>query len=146
MRHVPRVIVVAIVLLLASLRPAMAQNPTTTGPLATTGDTVVIPLVNVPSAAVQLTGTWAGTAVFEATVDNGVTWQPITVFHMASGAPVFQVITDGLVVLQNAGYTAARVRAATWGSGTATVTATRGFVSQISSPCNLLLRAAGACK
>jgi len=126
-------------------RQVRAQDPTT-GSLAKASDAVTISLVGIASETIQLTGAWSGTVVFEATVDNGTNWQAVPVANVSTGAPMLQANTNGLQVIQNAGFTAVRARAATWGSGTATVTFTRGFLGFIAPPCNALLRAAGACK
>lgn len=114
-------------LLLAAGASLSAQAVTTTGSLAAVGDAVVIPLVNVPTVAVQLGGTWIGAPVFEATVDGGTTWWPLKVVNPFDGSTAQKALTNGLYLIQNAGYTAARVRAAELGSGTVAVAATRGF-------------------
>lgn len=120
-----------------------AQKTTTTGTLATKNDTVPVSIVNVASATIQLTGTWAGQVVFEATVDNNATWQALTVFPSTSGAAQQATGINGTWIMVNPGYTALRVRAAAWDSGTGTVTVTRGFATG-SSPSTVTAAPIGA--
>lgn len=118
-------------LCLAGARQASAQQPrlTTTGSLASTGDAVTVSLVNVASVTVQLSGSWAGLAIFQVSADGGTTWvwTAAPVVDLGSGGPARQATINGLFMLQNPGYTAMRVFASAWDSGTATVTVTRGF-------------------
>lgn len=152
-------------LLFGLARSTYAQD--NTGAIASANGAVTFSLSNVPSAVVQFTGTWSGRVVFEATVDGGTTWQPVSPTLPTTGARAPEATANGLFVLQNVGFTAARVRAASWGSGTANVAVTRGFVAttapavqpvQVTQtlttspaqalgwPCNALTRAAGQCK
>lgn len=122
-----RRILLASLLVTAASAHLSAQNVVTTGTLSVAGDAVVIPIATVATATVQLGGTWDGSAVFEVSVDNS-TWWPLTVVNHADGSQVGSAVANGLFVLQNAGYSAARVRADSLSSGSVTVTATRGFV------------------
>lgn len=136
--------IVACLALAACVAPLEAQRTTTTGTLATTGDAVTVALVGVPSETLQLTGTWAGTALFEVSID-GTTWQPALLANLMGGATAPGATSNAIFVVQNVGYAAVRVRAFQWSSGTATVTATRGLQSAPPT-CNALTRAAGVCK
>ncbi len=119
---------IAACLILAMTHAASAQG-TTTGSLVAVGDAVTISLVNVPTVTVQILGTWAGSPVFESSVDGGDTWWPLTVIDRSNGAEVQKAAGNGQYLILNTGYTAARVRAQALGSGTVAVTATRGYVA-----------------
>ncbi len=133
-------------LILGARTPVQAQD-STTGSLTTTGGVVTVALFNTPSETVQVSGTWIGVLLFELTADNGTTWKPLTVSVYGTGELTQATVGNGLFTVQNAGFTAARVRAASMQSGTVTVTMTRGYSTAAApaSPCNLLLHAAGKC-
>lgn len=119
---------IAACLVLALTSRASAQG-TTVGTLAVVDDAVTISLITVPTLTVQISGTWVGAPVFEASVDGGVIWWPLTVIDQSNGAEVQRAQNNGRYLVLNTGYTAARVRAQAIGSGTVTVTATRGYVT-----------------
>lgn len=142
-----------------------------TGSLVNQNDAVGWAIVNVPAVAIQVTNL-NGQAVFEASADGAVTWWPVAVTAAGSGTASSGTTTAGLFLLQNAGYTNIRVRAASALTGTASVAMARGFVTSTSpamtvaaavstpsaalvparfptltaSGCNALLRAAGRCQ
>lgn len=122
------------VLLCAYAIAGYAQSQS--GSLTASGDTVSASLVNIPSVVIQLTGTWNGGPVFEVSADDGSNWiqatvTPMTPTSSAGGRSTTQTGANGVFVLANPGYTAVRVRAASWTSGTATVAITRGFAGTL---------------
>lgn len=115
-------------MLLASAVPLVAQD---TGSLAAPGAVVSVPLLNVPSEVVTFSGTWGGVVAIEVTADNGTTWSLARAISLSTGGQASQTATNGSFVVPNPGYTAMRLRATSWDSGTATVTATRGFATVV---------------
>lgn len=102
---------------------AQAENGTT-GTIAATGDTVVLPLVGSPSSFyADVRGTWTGTLQVEKSIDGFATW---TVTFFLDANQVFitnaQITAIGTYVGNAAGATSLRLRATSWTSGTATVT------------------------
>lgn len=67
------------------------------------------------AVAVQLTGTWAATVVFERTID-GTNWHPATV--SSSGQNYSSVTGNGLFFINAAGAIGARIRVTSFTSGT----------------------------
>lgn len=123
-------------------------DPMATGSLAAAGDAVTLSMANIPSASIQIIGTWTGVVVFEASNDAGTTWYAVTVVdqQVANGSMRQQTSANGLWALANAGYTTMRVRALVLSSGTAAVTVTKGLMAgAVPPPCNALLRAARQC-
>ena len=72
------------------------------------------------ACAVQVTGVWTGTLLFEATVDGG-TWNAVTAVVPTTGAEVTSATANGVWVIACAGFSQVRVRGDTVTSGTATV-------------------------
>lgn len=136
------------VLLVILLLGATLRAQDVSGTLTNTGDIVNIPIVNTPSAAIQLGGTGIGVQLFEYTVDGGTTWNALRVTVLNTGEIVQAATGNVIVVVSNAGYTGVRVRALSMQSGSVSVKSTRGFavIPQLSGAfCNGLLHAAGKC-
>lgn len=89
----------------------------------------------IASITLQVGGTYVGTlGAFEATSsDNPVTgtWFAISGINLADGSSATAVAANGTgqFSFQNSGLTYIRVRATAWTSGTATITAVRGYAS-----------------
>lgn len=88
--------------------------------------TADIPMQNVASATVSITGTWAGTLEVRAS-SNGTDFVVVRAFNQASAAEVASVTGNAILWVPNPGFSAIRVCSTAWTSGTATITATRGF-------------------
>ena len=73
------------------------------------------------SCGVQITGTWTGTLVFEATVDAGTTWNSVNAEVPTTGVAVTSTSTNGVWIIACAGYQQVRVRGNTVVTGTATI-------------------------
>lgn len=87
------------------------------GMIAALNETVEINTAAVGSLGVQITSTWTGTIVFEATVDD-VTWNSIT----ADPGAITSTTANGSWTIACAGQSKVRVRASAWTSGSASVT------------------------
>ncbi len=85
---------------------------------ATTGDpsTVVLSLSNYGTVAIQLSGTFTATTVFETTVNN-VTWVALAVVPVAGGAAVTGATAVGAWVANCGGLAQVRVRCSAFTSG-----------------------------
>jgi putative flippase GtrA len=70
---------------------------------------------------IQLTGTWAGTVTFEATVD-GSTWVTVAAVPAAGGASVTSATANGVWTVENKGFSGVRARFSTATSGTVVAT------------------------
>ncbi len=86
--------------------------------LATTGapSTVTILLSNLGSCAIQLAGTFVGTVLFEATVDNS-TWVALSLTPSAGGAAVTSATAPGIWQGACGGYGQVRARCSAFTSG-----------------------------
>lgn len=80
------------------------------------------------SLTLQVSGTYSGTLAFEATSDNS-TWFSISGTLLSDGSSATGTTTTGQYSFQNSGLLQIRVRATAWTSGTATITAVRGYAS-----------------
>ena len=78
------------------------------------------------SAAFDISGTWTGTLTFEGTA-NGGAWRTITVINVNGRAPVTTTTASGTFAVPNGGFTQVRARATATITGSAVVTATRGY-------------------
>ena len=136
----------ALTVLLALALPARAQI---VGPISitavdadscvTAGSCASFPMVG-NAQTMDVSGTWVGTLTFEATVDDS-NWRTVTVVKLGDGSSVTTTTANGAFALPNSGVARFRVRATAWTSGTASVSATRGFLNarlnpsqQISTP------------
>lgn len=75
----------------------------------------------VQTVIAQAAGTWAGTLVFEVTVDGGVSWFAIDAFRFPDSTRVSLTTANGQFALMTAAADAVRVRASALTSGSATV-------------------------
>lgn len=103
---------------------------TSTGAITSTQDVAVSTQAS-GTCGVQVTGTWTGTLVFEATVDAGTTWNPVNAEVPTTGAEVTSTTANGVWVIAVAGYQQVRVRGNTVASGSATVYLTSSTATQV---------------
>lgn len=99
---------------------------TLTGSIASNGQSVSLALTTASIVGVQITGTWIGTLVFEATIDN-INWDNIYVeFPPTDVLPLYNDATgttiNGIFLARVGGYNSFRVRSTAWTSGTADIT------------------------
>lgn len=83
---------------------------------------------NATSVALDISGTWTGTLTFEGSA-NGGTFNSILVTNTATGAKVTTTTANGTFSVPNGGFIIVRARATATVTGTATVSATRGFAT-----------------
>lgn len=83
---------------------------------------------NATSVALDISGTWTGTLTFEGSA-NGGTFNSILVTNTATGAKVTTTNANGTFSVPNGGFIVVRARATATVTGTATVSATRGFAT-----------------
>ncbi len=81
----------------------------------------------------SVSGTWTGTLTFEAT-NNAAIWTSLFVTSMATGAQVTTATANGLWGVTNAGFVRVRARATAAVTGSALVTAGKGFGSVRNTP------------
>lgn len=81
-----------------------------------------------PSVTLQVSGTFSATLLFEATSD-GTNWQTITGIKLLDGSSATGATATGQFAFQNTGLTGLRVRCTAYTSGTAVVTAVRGYAA-----------------
>lgn len=74
------ILLAAVVIAMLNACPAKADVPTASwsGSLAATGNSFVLLLAGQSTCGVVLTGTWVGTATFQASTDGGTTWVTAT--------------------------------------------------------------------
>lgn len=95
---------------------------TKTSTLAALNDAVRLSIVGHGACAFVLTGTWVGTVVLEASIDDGTTWVTATMWDLTTLSAKTSVTANGsFVCLDIIGVGDVRVRASAWTSGTATV-------------------------
>lgn len=94
-----------------------------TGDITAQDEAVTLYLGPDSVATVNVTGTWTGTLMFEASNDPSAASFPFTTlaYPVPSGAPATTTITNGSFVVYVGGYTAVRVRSAAVMTGTASV-------------------------
>ena len=80
------------------------------------------------SVAFDVSGTWTGTLTFEGSA-NGGPFNSILVTNTATGAKVTTTTANGTFSVPNGGFVTVRARATGAVTGTATVSATRGFAT-----------------
>jgi len=81
------------------------------------------------STAVAITGTFSATLQFEGSADGGVTWFSVLAIKMSDGSSATSTTATGLWSIANGGLTHVRVRCSAYTSGTANVTAVRGYAT-----------------
>jgi hypothetical protein len=94
-------------------------NRTATGNITSTQN-VALSTAACGSAAFQVSGTWAGTLVFEYTLDD-VAWAALSVTPNGGGSAVSSTTANGNWTVQVESYSQVRVRGNTVGSGTAAI-------------------------
>lgn len=102
---------------------ASPADAITTGTLSGTGETVVVALVGQQSVAVDISGVWSAEIFFEQSVDNGVTYAGnIAIIAGAGNSQGLLTIVNGRFQFSpTGGMSHARVRMASFVSGTATI-------------------------
>ena len=122
---------IAVLLLLSS--PAQAQIIGTGSLTAGGADCSVVARcaaftlpAQTASLTFQVSGTFSATLQFEGTAD-GTNWVAVMAVNLADGSSATSTAAAGQFSLNNSGLTAVRVRASAYASGTATVTAVRGW-------------------
>lgn len=104
----------------ANPMPIVIPDVTSSGTLAAAAQTVVLVLNGDSAAAVQITGTWAGTVTFEGTVDN-TNWVSINGVSASTSAPQATTTVNGVYRLTPGGLAAMRANMTAFTSGTAVV-------------------------
>lgn len=122
-------------------------DKTVTGSITALNDTVEIDTNGCATTAFQISGTWAGTITFEATI-NDLTWFSKTaVPHSGAGANSTTTTANTQLIVNTSGVAKFRLRRSVATSGTATVhiraSAGPAFVTPISANINNFLVAAG---
>jgi hypothetical protein len=107
-----------------------------TGSITATAQNVTVSTGQQGAVGIQITGTWSGTIVFQATVD-GTNYVAIKCINANTGVTLANTGTTANGMWQCAAGGLANVRAlssGTWTSGTATVTLLRGDGGPILNP------------
>lgn len=81
------------------------------------------------STTIQVSGTYSGTLQFEASADGGTTWFSALAIKLADGSSATSTTSTGLFAIANGGLTNVRVRCSAYSSGTASITAVRGYAT-----------------
>lgn len=92
----------------------------------TTGACVAFVLGQATSINVQIVGTFSATLTFEGTSD-GATWVSVQAVNVADGSSASTTTAAGTFAIANSGFQQIRVRASSYASGGAQVTAVRGY-------------------
>lgn len=142
----------ALVLIITALPAAFGQQLNNAGGTLTAQSTdcstanscVSLALgVNDSTAAVVLSGTWAGTVTFECSADFGRSWQPAAAVAWASptATPATTTVSGGGFTIDVAGKTNLRVRDSSFVSGTVVAALASSTVrsSALLSPANTTL-------
>jgi len=96
------------------------QSPESFGRFNSANDEIVLIVAGYAGVAVQITGTWAGTIVFEGSVD-GYNFVAIQLSGVASGAGVTSATANGVWAGATSGLRLVRARMSVFTSGIATV-------------------------
>ncbi len=83
--------------------------------------TEIVPFLQNAACGVQITGTWSGACVIEATSD-GITWSGFAYINCATGATETSITANGIYRTELVGVSQVRVRRSTATSGGAVVT------------------------
>jgi hypothetical protein len=137
MRPLQRLVLALVVVAGLGSSPA-AQSPVLgTKPISASGACVegggsptcaIFSVDGIAVVIVDVRGTFTGTITFE-TTSQGSTWDTARAFTRATGAVVTTATAPGQFVLMNPGALSIRARGTAWTSGTATIVATRGYVT-----------------
>lgn len=93
---------------------------TGSGTIAALNGAVTLTIPTSASVALQVSGSWSATLIFEASVD-GTTWFTVPVSTLSAGTVTTTTIVNGAFLAGVGGYQGFRVRASAYSSGTATV-------------------------
>src|SRR5438093_1325275 len=104
----------------------VTANSSGGGCTAVAGSCASFQMGSAPSVTLQVSGTFVGTLSFEATSD-GVNWITVFLVKLADGTTATTTTGTGSFAFTNSGVLQIRTRATAWTSGTAVVTATRGW-------------------
>src|SRR5579871_1785087 len=104
----------------SAVTPNDRTNLTQSLSLAATTNNVALTAPGTGTATVQITGSWSGTLIFEATTD-GSNWFTISGVVPGTGALATTTTANGSWIVPCAGYAQIRVRCSVVGSSTATV-------------------------
>lgn len=106
-----------------------AQAQLATGVIDANGESVAIRMSNVPSAVIEVTGTFTGTLTFqESPYETCASATTITLLS-STWAPVTTATAAGKFIVNNPGWRFVCVTSTAWTSGTAIVTANTGYVT-----------------
>lgn len=92
----------------------------TTGSFTALSQTLDIGTANNTTISIQVTGTWVGTIVFEVSNDNS-TFIQRDIVNSNNDFQSISITTNGMYIVNGAGYANLRIRSSTWSSGTATI-------------------------
>lgn len=100
--------------------PVIVPDTTASGSLAAANAVVSIPLNDDSGVNVEISGTWAGTIVFEGTV-GGTVFNPLNGVSSSTSAPSSSTTVNGLYRLTPAAVATLQVRMSVFTSGSATI-------------------------
>jgi hypothetical protein len=89
------------------------------GSITAAGQSVEFNGPNTGTETLQITGTWVGNIVVEAT--NGTVWETLKPLKVDSALFVTSITSNGLYLIQSNGYVSTRIRSTAWTSGTANI-------------------------
>lgn len=115
--------------------PVCSMGPITSGTLTAAAQTVTISgfAQSINQIAIDITGTFSATIVFEVTFD-GTNWVAVNATpYVTGGAAVSSVTTTGDWTIPCGGAQAARVRCSAYTSGTATITLNPSVASKVTN-------------
>jgi hypothetical protein len=134
---IPCAVIIAVYVLGGFLVPTQAQEARrATGSITATAQAITVSTGQQGAVGIQITGTWSGTIVFQATVD-GTNYVAVKCINANTGLVLATTGTTANGMWQCAAGGLASVRAlssGTWTSGTATVTLLRGDGGPILNP------------
>lgn len=113
-----------------SIPVTLSQTDRTATGAITSTQTVQVNSQGSASTGLQITGTWTGTIVFEASVD-GTNWNPVNGITPTTGASQTSTTTNGNWEIASAGYQLVRVRGNTVATGSATAYLNSGAGTQV---------------
>ncbi len=99
---------------------ANAPRVSASGQLAAASNTVTLAVDGMNAAVVQLTGVWAGSVAWTASVDGGVTYFPINMVPFGGGAAAGAATANGQWEFACGGVTHLQAQMTAWTSGSAT--------------------------
>jgi hypothetical protein len=112
------------------------QSPLT-GSITAISQTIDITTTNQTTERLQISGTWSGTIVVEASNDL-TTFYTLPLIRSSDEIIVTSIITNGIYTVNSNAYKLIRVRSSSWASGTATLTVWGSDNSTLNSNVSLL--------